>query len=105
MKRESKSARINIRCTETQKQKINEKAKKAGLMESEYVIMAAIKSRTRVSTPGKDGGRTLAQLQATGNELRIEILKLEGSADNSALLKMVDELDEGVYEAWRLLRW
>lgn len=105
MKRETKSARINIRCTETEKQNINKKAKKAGLMESEYILATALKSRTRVSTPGKDGGRTLAQLQATGNELRIEILKLEGSADNSALLKLVDELDEGVYETWRLLRW
>jgi len=105
-----KNAIVHLRCTDAQKTKIDEKAKRADMTTSVYVLNAALNSRSRIVSSNKDMARCLAQLQEGVNLVRGELQKMGMYViqDESlkeqlhSVLKEMDHLQEGADELWRL---
>jgi len=102
-----KSNVMNFRCTDAQKEKINQKAEKANMKYSEYLLKSALNTRTRISSVGKDMTRTIAQIQEVSNGIIVEVERMEcGYGTNSIqnMKRQLDELQERTDELWRLLK-
>ena len=101
-----KDAIVQARCTFDEKRKIEQKALKAGLKSSEYMVKCSLNSRTRISSASKDMARTFTQLQSILNELRTNAEKQnsELSTDPQIFVKICDEAQERMDELWRLLK-
>jgi len=101
---------VHLRCTEVQKIKIDEKAKRADMTTSSYVLKAALNSKSKIIGSNKDMARCLAQLQVGMNLVRGELQKMGmcGLVDENlkkqihVVLNEIDHLQEGADELWRL---
>ena len=99
-----KNTVIHARCTNEQRQIIKERADKAGLTLSEYVIKSALHSRTRISSVGKDMTRTITQFQVCINNMQVELKKMQSTEkiELGSLEKNIIAAQEGLDELWRL---
>lgn len=97
---------IHVRCKNEEKIDIEKRACKAGLTTSEYVKKCSLKSRTRISSAGKDMTRTITQFQAGINEIALDIEKMNtvGLKNIDNLKEKIEEVQEGLDELWRLLK-
>ena len=95
---------IHARCTNEQKQIIEDRANKAGLALSEYVVKSALHSRTRISSVGKDMTRTMTQFQVCINNMQVELKKMQSTEkiELGGLEKNIKAVQEGLDELWRL---
>lgn len=101
-----KNTVIHARCTDEEKNRIEKRAEKAGLTSSEYIVQSVLKSRTRLSSAGKDMTRTITQFQAGINEIALDIEKMStvGLKNIDNLKEKIEEVQEGLDELWRLLK-
>jgi len=105
-----KNTIVHLRCTDVQKTKIDEKAKRADMTTSVYVLNAALNSKSKIISSNKDIARCLAQLQQGMNLIRGELQKMGMYVTQDenlkeqlySVLKEVDYLQEGADELWRL---
>lgn len=93
-----KTEQINIRCTKVQKERIAQKAEKAKVNISEYVLAKAVNGTGRVRSTKADMARCNAQFQVQLNTLERMIFE----TNNQELIAQVKEVQKAEDDRWTL---
>ncbi len=100
IKSNRKTEVIRFRCTQKEKETIERKASRAEMPTTQYVLNAALNSRSRVRKTNEDIIRNLVQIQSDLNLLQMKIIEL--GMEKSELKTLVDNCILGEDELWKL---
>lgn len=101
MKKEKTITR-SVRWTPEEDEKLEKKAKKAGMSMSEYIRRAALNSRTRVRKVPEEKARLMTQTQVCLNEFLI--MEEDTNEPSKAKKLKIEEILEGMDALWTLLK-